>query len=249
MLSFGFVFSCSSNDGSADAKSGAPKPGEKEVAKSKPEKPKLTDENAAEFLADYASENSANEAVIHTPYGDIRIRLYRNTPLHRANFVYLTRKGYFDSTWFYRVSPEHVIQAGNTDTEKTVEKRAAIGEYKVPSEIDAGNYHKRGAVAAVRSYYQNPEKNSDPYEFYIVIGDQYSEARLEMLAEQNDFRLNRSQKDFYSKHAGAPHLDADHTVFGEVVSGMDVVQRINQVEIDEGEWPLVSIPIDVDIVE
>lgn len=209
----------------------------------------LTTETAGEFLSEYARNNSEDEAVIKTPLGDIRIRLYKNTSLHRANFIYLTRNEYYDDTWFYRVSKDHVIQAGNTDLQETVRKRMELGDYRVPSEIDAGNYHKRGAVAAVRSYFQNPEKDSDPYEFYIVIGKSYSRNQLERLAEKQDMSFSEEQLQFYTNNPGAPHLDGQHTVFGEVIEGMDVVRKINEVEVDEGEWPIVNIPIDVEVVD
>lgn len=210
---------------------------------------KLSDENAESFLRDYGKQHTQNTVVVSTRYGEIRIRLYDNTPLHRANFLYLTHKGYFDNTWFYRVSKDHVIQAGNTDSPETVKKRRRLGEYEVPSEIDAGNYHKYGAVAAARSYFQNPEKDSDPYEFYIVLGKAYSRNQLTLLAEKHDLEFSKDQLDFYENRRGAPHLDKEHTVFGEVIEGMDVVEKINSVKVDEGEWPLMNIPIEVEVVK
>lgn len=208
---------------------------------------KLSEENAAQFLKKYGNHHSANRAVIKTEFGDITIRLYDDTPYHRANFLFLTNTEYFDDTWFYRVSKDHVVQAGNTDSPETVKKRRNMGEYKVPSEIDAGHFHKYGAVAAARSYYQNPEKVSDPYEFYIVLGKAYNRKELKLLAEKHELDFSEAQLDFYENKRGAPHLDGQHTVFGEVIDGMDVVEEINKVDVDEGEWPLMNIPIDVEI--
>ncbi len=214
-----------------------------------PDKKKITSENARAFLKKYARKHPEDEVLISTSFGDIRIRLYKNTPLHRANFLYLTRQGYFDGTWFYRVSEGHVIQAGNTDSQQTINSRNAIGDFLVPSEIVANNYHKSGAVAAARSYSSNPQKNSDPFEFYIVLGNAYSRAELKLLAEKHDLDLSQEQLEFYNNRPGAPHLDGQHTVFGEVISGMDVVEEISRVRVDEGEWPLHNIPIEVQVLE
>lgn len=176
--------------------------------------------------------------------GDIVIRLFEDTPLHRANFLYLTKKGYWDNTWFYRVSKGHVIQAGNTDEQATVDKRIAIGDYTLPAEIGE-HYHFTGAVAMVRSYHNNPQKRSDPYEFYITLGKKYSAAELQAMEQQQSIETNAQQRKLYTTRGGAPHLDNDHTVFGEVVEGMEVVRAISKVKVDSGEWPLDNIPIQV----
>ncbi len=209
----------------------------------------LNDETAPSFLKNYGQSLKDRVVVISTSFGEITIRLYNNTPLHRANFRYLVDRNYFDETWFYRVSKGHVIQAGNTDGRETVKKRNVIGEYHVPAEIVQGNYHKYGAVAAARSYKQNPEKKSDPYEFYIVLGKSYTRGELKLLAEKHDFELSNEALDFYENRRGAPHLDGEHTVFGEVVNGMDVVEKISEVEVDAGEWPLRNIPITISLKE
>lgn len=209
----------------------------------------LTEENATSFLQKYGTNHSENVVTLNTPKGDIKIRLYKDTPLHRANFIYLTNKGYFDDTWFYRVSKDHVIQAGNTDGMETIKKRKKIGEYKIPAEMGLGHFHKYGAVAMARSYYQNPEKLSDPYEFYIILGKSYTRRELELLAEKHEMTFSEAQLDFYSNTKGSPHLDGEHTVFGEVIEGMDVVEAINNVEVDDGEWPLINLPIKAEIVQ
>jgi len=209
----------------------------------------LTDESAPDFLKAFARKHNENEILITTNFGDIRIRLYQNTPMHRGNFIYLAKQGYFDGTWFYRVSPGHVIQAGNNDESETGKKRSRIGDYKVPNEIGTGNLHKRGAVAAARTYYQNPGKHSNPYEFYIVLGKSYSPRELELLAEKEGFDLTEKQKQVYARFPGSPHLDEEHTVFGEVTEGLDVVEAISKVQIDNGEWPLENIPIRVKVME
>lgn len=243
-----FVAACSNSVGNESIKSNAEQGTKASNESTKKAEPKeLTEDNVVDFLTKYGSDHGETYVRVETPKGDIKIRLYKNTPLHRANFLYLTSKKYFDDTWFYRVSEGHVIQAGNTDGMETVKKRKKIGEYRLPAEIVANNYHKYGAVAMARSYKQNPDKMSNPFEFYIVLGKSYSRRELELLAEKHDMTFTNDQLDFYSTTKGSPHLDGQLTVFGEVVEGMDVAEAISKVEVDEGEWPLVNLPIKVKV--
>jgi peptidyl-prolyl cis-trans isomerase B (cyclophilin B) len=209
----------------------------------------LTDSTVVFFYQNYADSAKQQYLKIKTSFGNIVIKLYTNTPLHRANMLYLTKQGYFNGTWFHRVSKSHVIQAGNNDEEKTVEKRRVLGDFTIPAEALTENFHKRGAVAAARSYRNNPEKRSDPYEFYIVLGTKYTAKQLEALAEKNNLTFSQRQKELYASQGGAPHLDGEHTVFGKVVEGMEVVEAISQVKVDSGEWPLKNIPIKVETIK
>ena len=191
-----------------------------EEEKEKREGPLLVQEELIPFLMKYAKEHDENRVRIKTRFGNIDVELYKDTPLHRANFLYMVKQDYYDRTFFHRVSDGFVIQGGNSDNPDTNIKRHRIGDFLIPSEFDAGHRHVRGALAAAKYAEQNVSKASSPYEFYIV-----------------------------QDPGGAHHLDNDHTVFGRVISGMDVVDEINKVPTDESEWPLTNIHIEMEILD
>ena len=180
----------------------------------------LQQEELIPFLTEYGKENPENKVRIKTKFGNIDVRLFKDTPLHRANFILLVKEDYFDETYFHRVVENFVIQAGNSDNASTNRKRYKIGSYLIPNEYTSAHPHVRGAFAAAKYSEQNVSNASSPYEFYIV----------------------QSKK-------GAHHLNQEHTVFGEVIDGMDVVDTIAQQRTDEGEWPLRNIEIDVEILD
>lgn len=183
--------------------------------------PILTDDNAMEFFLEYEKENKENKVRITTDFGNIDILLYDKTKFHRANFIYLTKRNYFDYTQFYRVVPNFVIQGGSSDGMNIYKRRRKIGRYLLPPDTKRGYTHKRGAVSMPSSEIENAYKLASPYQFFIV-----------------------------QKKDGAYHLDGDYTVFGEVINGMDVVDKIAAVETDDGEWPLKNVYIKrVEIIE
>jgi peptidyl-prolyl cis-trans isomerase B (cyclophilin B) len=216
---------------------------------SKEKYPTLNNKTVVDFLTEYGKKNRETLVEMSTRFGNIKIRLYENTPLHRANFIYLTKRKYFDETQFYRVAKGFVCQAGNSDEWETQYTRKDIGMYTLPAELPMENIHKVGAVAAARSYENNPDKLSSPYEFYITLGPKYDEPTLKALANQESLNLTPLQKETYVNIGGQPTLDQQHTVFGEVVEGMDVVYEINKVEVDGREWPHEIIPIKIRIAE
>src|SRR5690606_24933811 len=106
-------------------------------------------------LTEYGKQNPENTIKIITRFGDIEVRLFENTPLHRANFIYMVKHNYFDRTFFHRVAEGFVIQGGNSDNPETSNKRNSIGNYLIPSEFDAGHRHTRGAFSAAKYAEQN----------------------------------------------------------------------------------------------
>ena len=184
------------------------------------EEPMLVQEELIPFLLQYGKENPENQIRIKTRFGDIEVMLYRDTPLHRANFIFLAKQGYFDGTYFHRVAEGFVIQGGNSDNRETSIKRNNIGSYLIPSEFEAGHRHTRGAFSAAKYAEQNVSKASSPFEFFIVQSER-----------------------------GAHHLDNDHTVFGRVTKGMDVVDSINKQPVGEGEWPMQNVKMEVEIID
>lgn len=180
----------------------------------------LKQEELIPFLTEYGKNNPENRIRIVTRFGNIEVQLYHDTPLHRANFIMLTKEGYFGGTFFHRVAKGFVVQGGNSDNLQTSRKRTSFGTYLVPSEFEAGHRHSRGAFSAAKYAEQNVSKASSPYEFFIVQSDR-----------------------------GAHHLDNDHTVFGRVTSGMDVVDEIAKQEVGEGEWPHANIDLEVEIID
>ena len=199
-------------------------PEKKEVVKKEtPKEDKgiyLNDKNAIPFFFEYAKKNKENKVRIITKLGNIDIKLYENTPYHRANFIYLTKKKYFDGTMFHRVVPGFIIQGGNSDSRKSMRKRQEIGRYLLPPDTKKGHSHHRGVISMPSSEIDNPHKLASPYEFFIV-----------------------------QQTPGAYHLDGSYTAFGKVISGMEVVDKINQLEVDNREMPIRNIYIKTEILK
>tara|TARA_R110002020_G_scaffold28759_5_gene91293 strand:+ start:234 stop:959 length:726 start_codon:yes stop_codon:yes gene_type:complete len=172
------------------------------------------------FLTAYGKRNPETRVRIKTEFGDIEVELFKDTPLHRANFILLVKQNYFDNTMIHRNSPNFVVQGGNSDGYETPKKRQRIGNYLIPNEASSNHTHVRGAFSAAKYLEQNISDASSPFEWFIV-----QPAR------------------------GGHHLDGEHTVFGRVTKGMNVVDQINKVEVDENEWPLKNIYIDIELMD
>lgn len=174
--------------------------------------------------------------LLETNYGDIIIRLSDSTPLHRDNFIKLVKVGFYDSVLFHRVIQNFMIQSGDPNS-KHAPAGVPLGNggpgYTIPAEFRQTLFHKKGVIAAARmSDNVNPQKASSGSQFYIVQGKTFTDAGLDSTEK---FRLNGrkippEQREVYKTIGGTPHLDQGYTVFGEVVKGLDVVDKIAAVQ-------------------
>lgn len=200
--------------------------------------------NPEKQLLAYAKENLETIAVVHTSLGPIKIKLFEDTPLHRANFVMLAKIGYFNKTRFTRVVKGFIAQGGGTfDGLQTPIKRK-LGKYSIPPEIKPKYFHKRGAVAMARGYVNNPDKRSAPFAFYFVEGSKYNKKTLQHYEEQNGYKFTEEQMEYYLNNPGAAHIDGEHTVFGEIIEGIEVLSKITGVKTDSRDWPKKDIFIE-----
>ncbi len=214
----------------------------------------INNSNVLEKLTEYGRKNQETKVKITTKFGNIKIRLFKDTPLHRANFIMLAKKNYFDSTLFYRVIQNFVVQGGNSDRDNVAVKMARIGQYRVPDEIHSHHIHKRGVIAmAVHEQNEIPEsekdKRSSPYNFYIVQQKPLSENYMDKLEKRYKFIIPAKNRNTYNKYGGVPHLDGDFTVFGEVYSGMSIVDKIASLSTDAYDRPIEDLFITVDVIE
>ena len=206
------------------------------------------------FINAQPSESIRHEVLLETNKGNIRIMLYNETPRHRDNFIKLVKSGFYNGLLFHRVIMSFMIQTGDSASRHAVPGQclgASPESYKIPEEIDFPElFHKRGAVAAARkSDVTNPEKASSASQFYIVYGRRFNDAMLNEAQNKLDkqtggkIKLTPEIRETYMKLGGAPHLDGQYTVFGEVVEGLDVVNEIQWVETDENARPKDDIRI------
>ncbi|WP_242916546.1 peptidylprolyl isomerase [Pontibacter liquoris] len=207
----------------------------------------LTPETAVPVLTEFAKNNPDSLFLIRTRLGDIKVRLYKDTPLHRANFVRLAKAGFYDEGEFYRVVKGFAIQGGDSD-----ERKMKLGAYKIPQEINLKNLHihKKGALAMARyGDERNPEKESSSHNFYIVQGKPRSVSELRAIEAQHHMQYTPEQIRIYKTLGGEPGLDTEYTVFGEVVEGLDVVDKIANVQVGGGDWPVDVVKHQIKVVE
>lgn len=188
----------------------------------------------------FAQEPKYYYVEIRTDKGTGVLKLYNETPKHRDNFHKLVKERYYDSLLFHRVIHNFMIQGGDPGSRFAISGQALGSggpDYRVPAEFVDSLIHKKGAIAAART--NNPEKESSGSQFYVVHGRVFSEVALDSLEE---FRLNKKltplQRKTYSTVGGTPHLDENYTVFGELINGIEIVDKIAAVETDDRDRPL-----------
>ena len=241
--------------------------------------------------------------LIKTSLGDIIVRLYDETPLHRDNFLKLAEEGYYDGTLFHRVIKNFMVQGGDPDSRgasPTAHLGAGGPDYTIPAEFNKDLIHKKGALAAARQGDEvNPEKRSSGSQFYIVTGEVYSAGKLTQLErqlaqqqlqnifnglvvenrnriielrknrdnaglmalqeelqqktyamakEQGEPKYSPEQREVYTTVGGTPFLDQNYTVFGEVIDGLDVVDKIQLVQTQPGDRPVNDITMQVSVI-
>jgi len=163
--------------------------------------------------------------VINTSMGTIKAKLYNDTPQHRDNFVKLVNQGWYNGSPFHRVIKDFMIQGGSNANGKD------DPGYTIPAEIKSNHFHKKGALSAARMPdYLNPKKASSGSQFYIVQGRKFDENWLNMYESKTGKVFSARQRQAYQITGGAPHLDGEYTVFGEVTEGLDIVDKIASVE-------------------
>ena len=198
----------------------------------------VTNENLVELLTRYGKENPEKEVVIETDFGTMRIKLYDETPLHRANFVKLIKDGHYEQGEFYRIFYQFMIQGGDFDDQL---------DYMIPAEFNPKYIHKKGALSMARQDEDNPELKSSSTEFFIVHGSPYADYQVETEISNLGLNLSDDQKQIYMKQGGYMSLDQKYTVFGEVTEGLDVIDKIASVKVYNEDKPLKKIPFRISV--
>jgi cyclophilin family peptidyl-prolyl cis-trans isomerase len=195
-------------------------------------------------FAQKSKKPSESIVLIQTTMGDIKVKLYNETPIHRDNFLKLASEGKYDGSIFHRIIPQFMIQGGGTAS-----GTKDIGE-TIPAEIKQQFVHTKGALAAARMGDQvNPEKRSSGSQFYIVQGRPYTADDIKTMGKRSGFPYTDEQIEAYVQKGGAPHLDGGYTVFGEVIEGLEVVDKIAAVQRNNQDKPLEDIKMTMKVVK
>lgn len=200
------------------------------------------------FASTLTAQDGETMVLIDTDMGKIRVKLYNETPLHRDNFIRHVNEGTYTGLLFHRIIRQFMIQGGDINSKDApIEAHLGDGDpgYTVPAEFVYPQYfHKKGALCAARTGDEdNPEKASSGTQFYIVTGKHFTEMELSKMEKNENRTFTEEQKQAYMLEGGAPHLDGNYTVFGEVISGMKVVEKMQFVPTNQEDRPLKNIRI------
>lgn len=190
------------------------------------------------------------DVLLQTSMGDIRIRLSDSTPLHRDNFLKLVKMHYYDGLLFHRVIKDFMIQGGDPES-RTARPGQQLGNggpaYTIPAEFRSSLFHKKGVIAAARLGDQaNPQKASSGSQFYLTQGKKFTDEELDNLEKTKlgGRKIPENQREVYKTLGGTPHLDQGYTVYGEIVSGLEVVDKIAAVSTNRNtNRPLEDVKI------
>jgi len=202
------------------------------------------------FALLFSACDSRKKVIIETEYGNMTAVLYDETPGHRDNFIKLANEGFYDDLLFHRVIPGFMIQGGDPDSKGAAPgQRLGMGGpgYTIPAEFVDQHVHLKGALSAARtSDTMNPEKESSGSQFYVVQGRPVPAAQLDspMFASKN---YTDEQKQAYQQIGGTPQLDRDYTVFGMVIEGLDVIDKIAAVQKDGNNRPVQDVKMKVSV--
>ncbi len=190
-------------------------------------------------------------ALIETEFGDIKVELYDSTPKHKENFIKLAEQGFYDSLLFHRVIPGFMIQGGDPESRNAPAGKMLGGGgpgYTLPAEI--GALHVKGALAAARLPDQaNPQRESSGSQFYIVSGRPVDEQFLNQVEQQLGITYTPEQRQEYLEKGGYPPLDGQYTVFGQVVEGLEVVDKIAAVSRNQQNRPQEDVEMKITILD
>ena len=194
------------------------------------------------------AQDAETMVLIDTDYGKIKVKLFNDTPQHRDNFIKNVKANLYDGLLFHRVIKQFMVQGGDINSKDApIEQHLGDGdpEQTIPAEIVYPKYfHKRGMLCAARvGDDENPERASSASQFYIVTGKFFTSMELDKKEKEENITYTPEQREAYMLQGGDPHLDGKYTVFGEVLKGMKVVEKIQLVETNEDDRPVKNIKI------
>ncbi|MFV0554204.1 MAG: peptidylprolyl isomerase [Mangrovibacterium sp.] len=218
-----------------------------QLAKNKAEARQFAELKSKSSKATSLANSKIKGLVIETDLGDISIRLFNETPEYRDNFIALVREQYYDSLLIHRVIPGFCIQSGAADT-KYAQAGDVVGwqgpGYTLPAHIVPSKFHKRGVISSPRKPDRvNSKQRSDGSQFFIVTGRRYSDSELDVISKETGHQFTAEQREYYRTIGGAPHVDGSYTIFGEVISGIEVADKINAVSVGKDYRPMNDVRI------